>query len=48
MTFVQNLDAFLKVTGPENGHIAWFLAEAPWPTDADRDQFAAALQTQDQ
>lgn len=44
MTFIENLDKFLQVTGPEQGHIAWSLASAPWPTDADRDNFIAMLQ----
>lgn len=43
MTFIQNLDTFLQVTGPNYGHIAWWLSGVDWPTDADRNEFADLL-----
>lgn len=44
MTYIENLGAFLTVTGPEHGHIAHFLANVDWPSDAHRDEFIGALQ----
>jgi hypothetical protein len=43
VTFVQNLGQFLNVTGPQYGHIAWWLASVDWPSDAARDDFAVLL-----
>lgn len=43
MTFLANLDAFLAVTGVENAKWAWDLAELPWPSESQRDEFISGL-----
>lgn len=43
MTFLERLGTFLPVTGPENGHFAWWLAGVDWPSDADVNEFAGLL-----
>ena len=43
MPFLDNFAKFLAVTGPQYGHLAWFLAGVGWPDDASRDEFADFL-----
>lgn len=41
--FVNNLDAFLGMTGADAAPVAWSLAQVDWPSDADRDTFINGL-----
>lgn len=48
MPFLDNFAKFLNVTGPQYGHIAWFLAGVDWPNDLARDEFADWLRSPQQ
>ena len=43
MTFLERLGMFLPVTGPEQGHVAWWLSTVDWPSDADAQEFAGLM-----
>lgn len=37
--FVRNLDAFTRALGVQNAPIVFALAQVPWPSDDERNQF---------
>ena len=41
--FIENLAAFTDALGVENAPSVVYLSMAPWPDDATRDEFIAAL-----
>ena len=41
--FVRNLDAFTQALGVQNAPIVFALAQIPWPSDDDRNQFIQDL-----
>jgi hypothetical protein len=43
VSVTENFGKFLDLTGLQAGHIAWWLANVPWPSDAARDDFIARL-----
>ena len=44
--FVDNLDAVVSYVGIEDVGVVWGLANMPWQSEADRDQFLNAITTQ--
>lgn len=45
--FVDNLDAVVNFIGVDNVGVVWGLANIPWQSADDRDQFLNAITTQD-
>jgi hypothetical protein len=43
MSFVDDLAAFTDALGVENAPIIFDLAQVPWPSDENRDEFIQAL-----
>lgn len=41
--FVRNLDAFTRALGVQNAPIVFALAQVPWPSDEERNQFIQDL-----
>lgn len=44
--FVENLDAVVNAIGIEDVGLVWGLANTPWQSADDRDQFLNAITTQ--
>ena len=43
--FVNNVNAIVQAIGVQDVGLVWGLANVPWQSDADRDQFLNAITT---
>jgi hypothetical protein len=39
MRRIDKFGQFLDATGPEHGHVAWWLSGVDWPTEAAMNEF---------
>ena len=44
--FIDNLDAVVNSIGVDSVGLVWGLANVPWESESDRDQFLNAITTQ--